>query len=69
MIKWIDVKDKKSEQDCTAYVMNCRSGMDAFIVLYQKRYDIWKIYDPKAYHHPCVDVTHWVELPYPFITD
>lgn len=64
---WIDIKERKPESDCMAYVMNSRGSSCAFVVLYDKRWDVWKIYDPKAYNHPCVDVTHWCPLPYPFV--
>lgn len=64
--KWISVKKRKPEEDCLCWVMNCRGGEGGFICMYQKRYDVFKIYDPQMYNHPCVDVTHWCILPYPF---
>ena len=67
IMKWISIKDKKPETDCTCYVMNSRGGDGAFIALYQKYHNIFKMYDPKMYNHPCIDVTHWYPLPEPYV--
>ncbi len=63
---WISVaKNGKPKEDCMTYVMNSRSNGDCFIAIYSKNYDTFKLYDPKMYHHPCIEVTHYVILPYP----
>lgn len=62
--EWVNIKDKKPDSDGPCFVMNCRGGEGGFIAIYQKGYDVFKLYDPNIYNHPCIDVTHWVPLPY-----
>jgi len=61
--KWISVKDRLPDTDCMVYVVNNRGGEGAFVCMYQKHYNVFKLYDPKLYNHPCVDATHWYPLP------
>ena len=67
-MKWISVKEKLPETHIIAYVMNERHGMD-LIALYHPDYNIWKLKNhPGCFRDSiCLDVTHYVELPVPFL--
>lgn len=67
MNKWISVKDKKPDNDCLVYVCNSRWGCECFLAIYNKRADVWKQNAPNLYSQPCIDVTHYIELPGPVI--
>ncbi len=62
-MNWISVKDGKPTGCQMCYVTNFRSGTNCFLALYEKHYDIFRMYDPKMYDHPPIDVTHYVVLP------
>lgn len=63
-MEWNDVKEIKPDRDIVCYVYNCRWG-GAFQAIYHKSDDVFVQYDPKMHDHPCLDVTHWIELPHP----
>jgi hypothetical protein len=69
MSEWINIKDKKPEEHCTCYVMNCKEGGGCFITLYDVGRNTFRLYDPKMYDHPCLEVTHYIVLPYMFIDE
>lgn len=62
-MEWIQVKDKKPEQDQVCYVCNIRRGVHCFIAIYKKYHDVFIWYNPQMMNQPPIDVTHWIPLP------
>jgi hypothetical protein len=62
-MKWIP-RDKKPKTDCICYVTNTRAGSYCFITMYDKKYDIFRQYNPNIREHPALDVTHYIVLPW-----
>lgn len=60
--EWNDVKVIKPEHNTDCWVYNCRWG-NGFRCTYNKTYDVFQLYDPRAYDTICIDVTHWIKLP------
>ncbi len=66
MTDWKSIKqDGKPVIHCMCYVCNIRSGSHCFVAIYDPHCDIFTEYDPHVYFHPALDVTHYVQLPWP----
>lgn len=65
MSEWISVsKHGKPKKECMTYVTNSRANCDCFLAIYNLCQDTFVLYDPTIYHHPAIEVTHYVILPY-----
>jgi hypothetical protein len=63
-MNWISVKDGKPKELCGCWVANNKHDVCLTLdALYYPDRDIWVAYDPKTYHHPCLEVTHYIIKP------
>ena len=63
-MNWISIKDKKPADMCSCWVVNNRhSAFSTFEAFYYADLDVFVLYDPDQYHHPCIDVTHYIIKP------
>lgn len=56
-------RESPPEDDCLCYVTNIHCGGGSYLALYSKYRDFFWLYDPKAWDHPALDVTHYIVLP------
>ena len=64
-MEWNRYPETKPPNDQMCYVCHERAGMDCFLAIYWPKYNIFRLYDPRNYDHPALDVTHWIPLPTP----
>lgn len=68
MTKWIEYPKEKPTKECRCYVMCDKGFRDCFLAEYCPKQDIFTLYEPESNarsRYPCLQVTHFVQLPDP----
>ena len=68
-MEWIKFSERKPETEVTALVTNYKCPMLIVKALYNSYNDIWTEFNPQAYNHFPLEVTHWIPLPEPVKKD
>lgn len=66
-IQWIDLSERKPENDQLCYVFDADWSAACFISTYRADLDVFVWYEPNIRNQPSLRVTHWIPLPSPFL--
>lgn len=61
-MEWNRYPEKKPDTNMVCYVCNERWG-GCFIATYMRNYDVFIQSEDNIRAHPCLHITHWVQLP------
>lgn len=70
-MEWTEYSKKKPENSRLCYVTNTKKGPYCFIAIYYSENDTFEEYatDRSYPQRPALEITHWVELPHPPLTN
>lgn len=64
-MNWLKYPENKPKDGSSCWVINNRWGSDRFEAIYMSFKEVFWLYDPNKRDHPCLDVTHFIEIPEP----